>query len=76
MITAACQLYAKNRKLAVIPTLEDWRQHILKYAEVDKLTKKLDGKMNKEYTQDWEKVKLYFKSTENVGSYTKNFEIY
>lgn len=76
MITAVRQLYMKNWKTVKIPTIDEWRQLILKYAELDKLTKKLDGKTNKDYLQDWEKIKLYFKSTENFGSHTKNFEIY
>lgn len=76
MITAARQLYAKYWEIVKVPTLDEWRQLILKYVELDKLLKKLDSKLNKEYLQDWEKIKLYFKSTENFGSYTKNFDIY
>lgn len=58
MLSAAWQLYAKKWKLADIPTLEEWRLLLLKYAELDKLVKKLDGKTNKNYIQSWGKVKF------------------
>lgn len=61
MVAAAQQLYARNWKPDNTPSIEEWRQLFLKYTELDKLTKKLNARLNKEYTQDWEKVKIYFK---------------
>lgn len=81
IVVAARQLYARNWKSDNTP-IEEWRQLLLKYAKLDKLTKKLDAeqrihtRMNKEYIQDWGKVKIYFKNIKNYVSYVKNFEIF
>lgn len=73
LTTAARIQYAKFWKMKQIPSLENWITSLVNIVEMDRITKKLRMRPEKEFENDWSKVKKYFENNWAIKNWTKVF---
>lgn len=61
-ITAARTLTAQRWKQEQVPTLDEWRNKLIDYAELDKLTGKIRLQRDHKFLEDWGKFREYLKT--------------